>query len=181
MFMVWAIPIGLALGLVAGGRVVGLAHLQFRWAPLAVLGLLGQVVLFDGAVTRSVGDLLPVLYVASNAIVLAAVFANVRLTGMWLVALGAGANLAAIVANGGYMPASAAAYAAQGRSTVEVYANTRLLTEPALAVLTDTIVLPAWLPFTNVASLGDVLIAAGVVVVLAAAMRRGRAIGPSPV
>jgi hypothetical protein len=45
---------------------------------------------------------------------------------------------------------------------------------PALAPLTDVIPLPQWLPFTNIVSIGDILIAAGIVVVIAAAMRAGR-------
>ena len=38
--------------------------------------------------------------------------------------------------------------------------------------LTDIFALPTWVPFANVFSVGDVLIAAGVVVVIVAAMRR---------
>ena len=34
--------------------------------------------------------------------------------------------------------------------------------------------LPHWLPFTNIVSIGDILIAVGIVVVIAAAMRAGR-------
>jgi len=40
------------------------------------------------------------------------------------------------------------------------------------------IALPGWLPFTNIVSIGDILIALGIVVVIVAAMRAGR---PAPV
>jgi hypothetical protein len=38
--------------------------------------------------------------------------------------------------------------------------------------LTDIFALPGWLPFANVFSIGDVLIGVGLVVVIAAGMRR---------
>ena len=49
------------------------------------------------------------IYVASTVLVLAAVVANRSIPGMAIVALGAVSNLAAIVANGGYMPAARSA------------------------------------------------------------------------
>jgi hypothetical protein len=45
------------------------------------------------------------------------------------------------------------------------------MTDPALRPLTDIFALPAWLPFANVFSIGDVLIGLGVVVVIALGMR----------
>jgi len=88
------------------------------------------------------------------------------------VALGAISNLVAIVANGGYMPASAAAMAALGKSAPTVYSNSAIVPDPVLWPLTDIFALPTWLPGANVFSLGDVLIALGVIVVIVSAMRR---------
>ena len=65
-----------------------------------------------GPVSDRVGDLGPWIYVASTAMVLAFVLRNLRITGLPIVAIGAASNLAAIVANGGYMPASPEAAAA---------------------------------------------------------------------
>jgi hypothetical protein len=93
---------------------------------------------------------------------------------MALVVLGAASNLAAIVANGGYMPVSPAAVAAIGRSEIVTYSNSAVISSPVLEPLTDVIVLPAWLPFTNIVSIGDVLLGAGIAVVIAAAMRAAR-------
>ena len=39
MFMVYAILVGMALGLVGGGRLSDLSGLRFRWVPLAIGGL----------------------------------------------------------------------------------------------------------------------------------------------
>jgi hypothetical protein len=171
-----AVPIGIAVGFLLGGRLDRLGELRFRWAWLAVAGLAVQVVLFSGllddVVTGRVGE---IVYVASTAAVLVAVLRNVRLPGMALIALGAVSNLAAIIANGGVMPTTAAAMEAAGLSPTEGFSNSAVLEDPALAPLTDIYALPPWLPFNNVFSLGDVLIAAGIVVVIAAGMRRGAA------
>ena len=41
-----------------------------------------------------------------------------------------------------------------------------------MAPLTDIFALPTWLPFTNVFSIGDILIALGIAIAVATAMRR---------
>ena len=48
MFILYAVPIGLALGFLLGGRPAGLATLQFRFGWVMVAGLLVQVVRVDG-------------------------------------------------------------------------------------------------------------------------------------
>jgi hypothetical protein len=174
MFVIYALPIGLLLGLVLGGRLSGLATLRLRYALLAVAGFVAQVILFSAPVADRIGALGPPIYVASTALVFAAVVANIRIRGMALVVAGAACNLAAIVANGGYMPASPDAAAAVGRDAATSYSNTKIIDSPVLEPLTDVIVLPAWLPFSNIISIGDLLIGAGIVVVIAAAMRSAR-------
>jgi hypothetical protein len=129
-----------------------------------------QVVVFSGPVASRIGDLGVPLYVGSTALVLAVVLRNVRLPGLALVAVGAAANLAAIVANGGYMPASAGALGALGKDVGSAYSNSAILADPALEPLTDLFAMPGWLPFANVFSVGDVLIAAGIAWATAAAL-----------
>lgn len=169
--MFYALPIGILAGLVARGSFAGLAHLSFRWGWVIMAGLLVQVVLFEGPVAAAVGDVGAILYVGSTAMVLAAIVANARTPGVPLVALGAALNLLVIVANGGYMPASAEAYAAAGIVPPDGYSNTKVIAEPVLAPLSDFIVLPPWLPLANVISLGDLVIAAGTAATIALAMR----------
>ena len=48
-----------------------------------------------------------------------------------------------------------------------------MVANPAVRPLTDIFAIPAGLPLANVFSVGDVLIGLGIVVVIAAAMRRG--------
>lgn len=170
MFILYAVPIGIAAGLLLRGRLDRLADLRLRWAPLAVLGLLVQVALFADPISAAVGDAAPAIYVASTVAVLAAVLRDVRIPGMAVVALGAAGNLAAIMANGGSMPADPAALA----SVVELspgYSNSVVVANPALRPLTDLYALPPAFPFANVFSIGDVLIGIGIALVIVLAMR----------
>jgi hypothetical protein len=172
--MLYAIPIGLIVGLLLGGRLAGLAELRFRWLPLFLIGLGIQLVLFSSPVTARVGDLGPPIYVASTVLVMAAVARNWRITGVPVVFLGAACNLTAIVANGGYMPAGGAALEALNRHLADEYSNSAVLAHPNLEPLTDIFAMPSWIPFANIFSLGDVILGVGVVLVIVAGMRRGR-------
>jgi hypothetical protein len=91
---------------------------------------------------------------------------------MLVVALGATCNFAAIMANGGFMPAASGALQSLGNVEHTGYSNSVVAPDPALAPLTDIFALPTWLPFANVFSVGDVLIGIGVVIVIVVAMRR---------
>jgi uncharacterized protein DUF5317 len=190
VFILYAIPLGILLGLVRGGRLGNLAELRFEWGWLVLAGLVAQVAIFSEPVGRVVGGAAPVLYVASSLLVLAAVLRNLRLSGLKLVAAGAISNLVAIVANGGYMPADPAALAQAGLGPANAYSNSIVTNRPVLGPLTDIFGMPDYLPFANVFSIGDVLIAAGIVLAIAAGMARdsagqsteaGLTKGPTPV
>jgi Family of unknown function (DUF5317) len=171
VFILYVLPIGIVVGLLLGGRLAGLADLHFRWSGLMLAGLLVQVVLFSEPVAGRVGSLGPPLYIASTAVVLVAVLANRHIRGIPIVALGAACNLAAIIANGGYMPAAPAAAEVLDRTDPTIYSNSAVVDNPALGPLTDVFALPTWLPFTNIFSIGDLLIAVGVAVTVVVAMR----------
>jgi Family of unknown function (DUF5317) len=171
MFILYAILIAVPLGFLLGGRTAGLADLQIRWPLVITGGLIVQLLLFSTPLGPAVGPAAPSIYVASTAVVVAAIAVNRRISGMPLVGLGALSNLVAIVANGGYMPADLGAMASLGRHSLDAYSNSALLSDPNLKPLTDTFALPNWLPFTNVFSVGDVLIGIGIATVVIAAMR----------
>jgi hypothetical protein len=179
MFILYAVVLGILAGLVVGGRPSGLAAIDIRWSPLIVGGLVAQVVLFSPWATERVGDLGPWLYVASTAVVVAAMVRNWRIPGIPITVAGALCNMAAVVANGGYMPASPAALAAAGRTVSGVYTNSSLVPDPALWFLTDIFALPTWLPASNVFSIGDVLVGVGVAAAIVIAMRRRPATSPA--
>jgi hypothetical protein len=170
MFILFAIPIGIALGYLAGGRLESLQQLRLRWVPLALVGLAVQAVLFAAPIAWPEG-LVPAVYQASTVAVLIAVLRNLAVPGVALIAVGAACNLAAIVANGGWMPADPAALASVG-GLPSGPSNSIVIPDPALRPLTDLFALPAWLPFANVFSIGDVLIGVGIAATIALAMRR---------
>jgi hypothetical protein len=177
VFILYAIPIGVATGWLLGGRLAGLTAVRIRLTWLAVVAVAVQLALFSPPAEVLGPDLARAIYVLSTVAVVGAVIANVRLTGMPVVLVGSVANLAAIVANGGSMPADPGALAAVG-IRIAGPTNSVVLDRPALAPLTDVFATPAWLPLANVFSVGDVLIGCGLVVVIAAAMRRGAASAP---
>ncbi|MFL5749284.1 MAG: DUF5317 domain-containing protein [Chloroflexota bacterium] len=172
MFILYAVVVGLIVGLLLGGKLSALGEIRFRWWPLVFVGFLLQVVLFPDAVAARVGDLGPLLYVASTAMVVLAVLRNLDMPGIPLVALGAACNLAAILANGGFMPASPDAMAALGKAQPVIYSNSAVVAHPMLEPLTDIFALPPWLPLNNIFSIGDAILALGVVVVIVTTMRR---------
>lgn len=175
MLLLYSIAVGLILGRLAGGRLDGLVTVRFRLAPLALGGLLFQLVLFSPLAEERVGDAGPVLYVASTVAVLVSLLANLRLPGLWILAVGAALNLVAIVTNGGHMPSSPDAWMAlTGLPEVPAgaYTNSALMTEAtAFPALGDIFVFPRPLPLANVFSIGDVLIAVGAIVFLVRQMR----------
>jgi Family of unknown function (DUF5317) len=174
MFILYAVAVGLVAGIALGGRPAGLADLRIRWSALIAIGLAAQVLLFSSAVAERVGDAGPLLYVGSTLLVVAAVARNAAIRGMPVVIAGALCNLLAVVANGGYMPASRAALEASGKVASTAYTNSSLVPDPALWPLTDIFALPSWMPLANVFSVGDVLIGVGIALVAVLAMRRGR-------
>jgi hypothetical protein len=171
VFIIYAIPLGVLIGYLRGGRLEGLAGLGFRWAPAAILALLVQVVLFSPLMVGA-GPWIPLLYIATTGIVLAIVIANRHLPGLRIVAAGAVCNLAAIMANGGYMPASREALEFAGMSATDDVANSIVVANPALGFLTDIFALPAFFPLANVFSFGDLLIAIGIARAIAWGMTR---------
>jgi hypothetical protein len=174
MFILYAIVVGLVVGFLLGGRLESIAETRFRWGWLAILALAIQVILFSPA-AAGLGDAGRWIYVASTALVVLVVLVNVRLAGLPIVLVGALSNLAAIVANGGSMPASPDALAELGSGVHSGPTNSVLVARPALAPLTDIFAMPSWVPFANIFSIGDVLIGFGVAVAIAAAMRPGMA------
>jgi hypothetical protein len=177
MLLLYAFPIGVAAGLLSGGALHRLSTIRFRLAPVAIAGLVFQLALFSAPVAAALGSaglVGPALYVGSTMLVLGALLGNARLPGVPLVIFGAMLNLVAIVANGGFMPAGADAWAAlHGAAGLPAATLTNsVLTGPAtaLAFLGDNFVLPRPFPFANVFSIGDWLIAAGGVWLIARTM-----------
>jgi len=150
--------------------------LNIRWWPVALASLGIQVLLYDPPVYNQTWAIQfgPFIWIGC----LAALFAALLRNGLaarthraaWLVAaLGAGLNLLVVGANGGYMPQSTEArIAVRGTSLQSVAEKAPRLfsVQPMdestrLPALGDVIAEPHWLPASNVISIGDLLLAAG--------------------
>jgi hypothetical protein len=180
MLLLYAIPAGILLGLIAGGGLHRLAETRFQWAPAALIGLGFQALLFSPPVATtlsSAGAVGPMLYVASTMLVAVVLAANLGQPGFRVILAGATLNLAAILANGGFMPASPEAWAALHGTTgvpADMLTNSGLAGPTTmLAFLGDIFYLPRPFPFANVFSIGDVLIAVGGMAFIARTMAAG--------
>jgi hypothetical protein len=172
MFLVPAVVLGVALGLLLGGRPGRLADIQLRSSWLFFTAIVLQLVAFPSPIfpLQVPAGMATVLSVASYGCLVAVTAVNLRLPGMAIAGLGMVSNLVAIVANGGHMPALPAAMRSAGLAYDGVYNNSVADASPRLPWLVDRWAAPSWVPWGNVFSAGDVLLAAGVVVLVVAAM-----------
>jgi Family of unknown function (DUF5317) len=150
---------------VAGGRLSRLADIRIRatWAVLLAVAI--QVGISDVAPGGS-HWLHVALNIASYMLDAYFLFANRRIAGVPIVALGAGLNILAISANGGVMPASASALRISGIDPRAGFDNSAHLVHAHLAVLGDVIPVPGPWPIGNVLSVGDLTIFVGALIVL---------------
>lgn len=176
--VVLAIGVGLLVGFARRGSVANLGQARLRGVPIVFAGVAFQI----GSMfaERAELDWLPLaLILVSFACVFAFAALNWRLGGMALAALGAVANFVVIAANGG-MPVSldAAARAGLGNpfadpADVAKGAHHALTDDSVLTFLADVIPLRIG---ANVVSVGDILIWAGLLVIVQQLMvgRKGR-------
>ena len=144
---------------VAGGDLRRLSDVRFRYAAVLFIALLAQVVIIS-VLPRGNEGLKEGIHVATYVMIFAFLAVNIRVPGVWLIAVGALLNFAAIVANGGVMPAApdAVERAGLGEGNFE---NSQVVEDPRLLVLGDRFAIPERWPFSNVFSVGDVLIVLG--------------------
>lgn len=166
---------GILLGLISGGRLGALGELQIRHVELVYVAILLQIGAFpSGVLPWSTPEWVArVLWLISFALLIGFAAVNRTVRGVALVFAGLACNLAAVVANGGLMPASPHAIRAAGL-TYSLKNNSISTVDPHLAWLTDRWAVPEWIPWGNVFSVGDVLIAAGIIATIVLAMH-GRA------
>lgn len=166
MFLIPVLLVVLVSVPLTGGRLSALSGLRVRhaWAPASALLL--QVLIIS--IVPSLPDgLLALGHVASYTLLGYFMWHNRSIAGLWLIGLGWALNLAAIAANGGVMPTGEAVAGAAPRDVpAGEFVNSRVLEDPKLEFLGDVFALPDAWPLQNVFSVGDVLIAAGAIVVL---------------
>lgn len=181
MVLLWALLLGILIGLLRRGSFAHLAKLDLRAGILVLLALLIQILIFP--MGKGAKPLITwgteYFHIASYLLLLLFMIVNYREWSLWLMALGMLSNFIVIAANGGYMPASIDALRAAGKTTVverllagEPSGNVIAMTaETKLNFLGDILWLPSWVPFASAFSVGDLLLAVGLVWLLQAKMR----------
>jgi hypothetical protein len=180
MILALAVVLGLAVSLARHrGRTldrIAAIPLRSAWLALLAVGLQLPLLRAPMAPAGSIG-LQMALFVASLVLLLVFVWRNRRLAGVLILGVGVICNLVVIVANGGFMPvAPETLVEINPGSTIEQwpegvhYSNSkdviRMRENTRLWVLSDVLVSPPPLPGAVAFSVGDLLIAAGIVVLL---------------
>jgi hypothetical protein len=156
----------LASVLLAGGRPGLLSDTRFAGVPALVAALVVQVVILE-IIPGAPHAVLAAVHVATYALGAVFVYANRRLPGMPAMALGAALNGLVIAVNDGVMPASTGALERAGLATEHAgFLNSAPVHGARLPWLGDVFASPAGLPFSNVFSVGDVLLLVGAAVFL---------------
>jgi MFS family permease len=169
VFLGAAILIALVAARVLGARLSRLASLRFRGTALVFASLATQLLIFTRLSELVPGRLENGLHVFTYALLIAFLLLNIRYRALWICALGLAANATAIIANGGRMPISLAAWTASGRSAAAITAhgfyNNNVLTGPHTLFpwLGDVFVLPAGIPLATAFSVGDLLVVFGAI------------------
>ena len=161
--------IGLALGLAVGGSLDNLLDIRLRWLPALLVAAAARVTLDWALAGGGLPDAIRLWLVLLTYVYLVAMLlANRGLPGMTAAALGTAANGIAIVVNRGWMPVWQPSLGAAGFDSTTVHSNFHtMLTGPVDATffarggpLADIIPIPIPI-LQSVASVGDLLLAAG--------------------
>jgi hypothetical protein len=180
MVLVIAVFIGLLAGLVRawiGRREYRFYELK---APILVfVAFLPQILAFFWPTTKNLvpNEYAPIILISTQAILLLFAVLNIKKKSFWPISLGFLANFLVISLNGGLMPISPdtirklvpnapAEWMVTGQrlgtgKDVVLHAK-----DTILPILSDRFVTPAWLNYPVAFSLGDILIAIGVIALL---------------
>lgn len=163
MLILSIVAVAMLLVPLTGGRLSRLGELRPRFQRLVLGALFLQAVVIS-VVPHWPRPFLVGVHIGSYALAAVFLWANRRLPGIKLIALGGGLNAAAIMANGGTMPADPGALAQAGiTQEAGEFVNSGHVVDAKLAFLGDVFASPHWLPFHNVFSVGDALILAGAI------------------
>ncbi len=163
MIVVVATLCGVASVKLVGGRLRALAGLELYRVSLIWIALITQTLVVEVLGSVIAAPIARSVHVAGYALAFGFLWLNRRVPGVPLIALGAGCNVAAIVANEGVMPASAGAWSRAGLAVADGagFENSSVLDDAHLLVLGDVFAIPQGWPLANVFSIGDVLIVVG--------------------
>lgn len=165
MFIPLLILISVFVALARGGRLAYLAQISVKQAWILFVPLLLQFIAFSplGEIVVLNSPLAQLLYALSLGVAVLALWLNRQLPGIRWIAIGLFLNFLVILLNGGFMPISNTARQFAGLPPVLGRDMNVLPMSDAtlLPFLGDILPLPAFVPFANVFSIGDILIAIG--------------------
>ncbi len=185
MVLFGAVVLGILIGLVSGGSFAGFSQTRIRYLPLLIVTAIIQYAMLAGPLgrldlTHRIG---PYLYTATILVSLWVITRNLSIPGFRIILVGAALNAIAIVANGGFMPASEDALRRAGqyehvRDSQERQGNEEVLynhgviadDDTRFAFLGDNYAIPEKYPLRTVVSIGDVILAAGVTIAIVKVM-----------
>lgn len=156
-----------ALGLLsvplAGGKLGRVADLRLRRWPVLILALVVQVVALKAPLSI---DVAAAFNLSSYALGVWYLAGNLHIPGMWIVAVGSGTNILALIANRGVMPATEGALATAGlpATTGGGFVNSTALPDARIQFFGDIFALPDSFPLHNVFSIGDIFIVIGALI-----------------
>jgi len=189
MFILYAVALGILIGYILGGRLKHLSQAAFKKLYLAVGGFLIQVLIFSDipffkTLQQHHENIIVVLHIISYILILIFIAVNYKVPGIAIIGIGILLNATVIILNRGHMPASIESFSfssvgkhadllSQGKSVN----NSKAITgDTILPWLGDIFALPSYIPFSNVFSIGDIIIAVGVCIYFAFNMRQAKTI-----
>jgi hypothetical protein len=174
VILLLSLPLGLALGIATGGSLRGLKQFRLRGELVLVALLLMQGVLPLVSASGIGKQALFWAWALTFPIIAGVCLVNFRVPGMVLAGVGLALNAAVILLNSGMPVLPAAVVAAGGAAAVlksTDFAHVLVTAGTRLRVLADVLPMPGPPGIRGVASAGDVLLACGVVAVLASSCR----------
>lgn len=149
------------------GRIP-LRHFYLFCVPFLLFAAVSGIALSAGQ--KSLMPYIRIADIGQHAVLLIAIFLNLHMREMWMVAAGTFSNFAALAANGGAMPVSMDALKSAGLAGVlgtQPVRHALLTPETRLKPLTDVIPVHTFSPFlSQVVSVGDLLIAVGLFILI---------------